>query len=99
MAEWPTEAELVQVINIDDPDAWTITIDRVIAAAIETVKADVGLWDDEEYGDEPDERLAQAALRMAVLISQQPEAPITSLRADPVYRAMLTGHRRVFGVA
>lgn len=99
MADWPTEVELAQVLNIDDPDAWTVTIDRVLAAAIETVKADVGLWDDDEYGDEPDERLAQAALRMAELISTRPEAPIVELQSDPTYRKMLTGHRRVFGVA
>jgi hypothetical protein len=99
MAEWPTETELAQVLNIDDVDSWTITIDRVLAAAIETVKADVGLWDDDEYGDEPDERLAQAALRMAELIAARPEAAPGELRGDPTYRRLLTGHRRVFGVA
>jgi hypothetical protein len=99
MAEWPTETELAQVLNIDDPDAWTITIDRVLAAAIEAVKAEVGLWDDDEYGDEPDERLAQAALRMAELIAQRPEASNAELRADPAYRRLVSGHRRVFGIA
>lgn len=99
MAEWPTEAELAQVLNIDDPDAWTITIDRVLASAIEIVKAEVGLWDDDEYGDEPDDRLAQAALRMAELLAQRPEATAAELRQDPAYRRLLPGHRRVFGIA
>jgi hypothetical protein len=99
MAEWPTEVELAQVLNIDDVDSWTVTIDRVLAAAIETVKADVGLWDDDEYGDEPDERLAQAALRMAELIAARPEAAPGELRRDPTYQRLLTGHRRVFGFA
>jgi hypothetical protein len=99
MAEWPDEAELAQVLNIDDPDAWTVTLDRVLASAIETVKAEVGLWDDDEYGDEPDERLAQAALRMAELIAQRPEASNAELRADPAYRRLVSGHRRVFGIA
>ena len=102
MAEWPDEAELAQVLNIDDPDVWAVTLSRVLASAIETVKADVGLWDDGDYyddGDEPDERLAQAALRMAELISTRPEAPIVDLKNDPVYRKMISGHRRVFGIA
>jgi hypothetical protein len=99
MAEWPTEAELAQVLNIDDPDSWTITIDRVLAAAIEAVKAEVGLWDDDEYGDEPDERLAQAALRMAEMFAQRPEATAAELRTDPTYRKLISGHRRVFGIA
>jgi hypothetical protein len=99
MAEWPTEVELAQVLNIDDPDAWSVTIDRVLAAAIEAVKADVGLWDEDEYGDEPDERLAQAALRMAELLAARPDASPTELRGDPTYRRLLTGHRRVFGIA
>ena len=93
------EAELTQVLNIDDADAWTVTIDRVLAAAIEQVKADVGLWDDDEYGDEPDERLAQAALRMAEMIAQRPEATSDELRGDPTYMRLLKGHRRVFGIA
>lgn len=99
MAEWPTEAELAQVLNIDNADEWSITIDRVLASAIETVKADVGLWDEDEYGDEPDERLAQAALRMAELIAQRPEASTDELRRDPTYMRLMKGHRRVFGIA
>ena len=52
-----------------------------------------------EGTDEPDDRLAQAALRMGELISTRPAAPIASLASDPAYRTLLTGHRRAFGIA
>lgn len=97
MADWPERDELAQVLNVDNVEAWAVTLERVLAAAIEGVKADVGHWDD--YADEPDERLSQAALRLAELLSQRPDASVDSLRADPTYRRLIAGHRRVFGIA
>jgi hypothetical protein len=95
MADWPDAAELKQVLNIDTDD-WDVTVDRVRSAAIAKVKRDVGLWD--ELVDEPDDMLAQAALRMAEMISERPGIPVTLLDHDPAYRANLTGHRRSFGI-
>jgi len=105
MAEWPDAEELKQVLDITSTD-WDDTIDRVLAAAIARVKLDVGDWD--EYEDEPDESEAQAALRMAELISARPETFVTvaagristsDLGVDPTYQALLKGHRRKFSIA
>lgn len=95
MADWPDEDELKQVLDITS-DEWDTTVTRVLAAAIATVKSEVGHWEDDE---EPDERLAQAALRMAELMSIRPLADVTTLRRDPTYRTLMTSHRRVFGFA
>jgi hypothetical protein len=95
MADWPTSDELKQVLNIDTDD-WDTTVDRVRSAAIGKVKRDVGLWDD--LVDEPDDMLAQAALRMAEMISERPTSPVALLDQDPAYRANLSGHRRRFGI-
>ena len=84
MADWPDVAELAQVLNVDNTDDWETTLDRVLAAAIATTKEVRGNWD--EYEDEPDEKLAQAALRMAELISERPNANRKSLiRIWPVF--------------
>jgi hypothetical protein len=95
MADWPDVDELKQVLNIDT-DAWDVTVDRVRSAAIAKVKRDVGRWD--ELTDEPDDQLAQAALRMAELISERPGTPVTHLTKDPAYVALMGGHRRSFGI-
>jgi hypothetical protein len=95
MADWPDADELKQVLNIDT-DAWDDTVDRVRAAAIAKVKRDVGQWD--ELVDVPDDQLAQAALRMAELISERPGTPVTYLTKDPAYISLLGGHRRSFGI-
>ncbi len=97
MAEWPEAAELAQVCNIDDLTSWQTTVDRVLAAAIAAVKTDVGFWDEDV--DEPDESLAQAALRMGELIASRPNGVADMFRRDPAYQRLLTGHRRVFGIA
>src|SRR5688572_2345999 len=94
---WPDVDELAQVLDIENVDEWQTTLDRVLASAIHQVKKDVGLWD--EYLDEPDDQLGQAALRMGELISARPTTPVTELRADPTYQVLLSGHRRVFGIA
>lgn len=96
MADWPDTAELAQVLNVDNVDDWATTLDRVMASAISKVKGDRGDWD--ELVDEPDERLAQAALRMGELISQRPEAA-SEPSTDPAYLNLLSGKRRRFGVA
>lgn len=101
MADWPDADELKQIVDVtsDDFDA---TLDRVMAAAIDRVKRDVGgvgtdnAWD--EYEDAPDEMLAQAALRMGELLALRPESAEAASR-DPTYRRLLFGHRRTFGIS
>ena len=56
----------------------------------------MGAWD--EYEDEPDEMLSQAALRMAELMALKPEIA-SGLASDPTYQRLLTGHRQTFGVS
>lgn len=95
MAQWPSADELKQVLDITSED-WDETVDRVLAAAIYKVQHDVGEWD--EYEDEPDDNLAQAALRMAELISLRPAAATETSR-DPAYLRLLFGHRKRFAVS
>ncbi len=95
MADWPDAEEIKQVLDITSED-WDDTVDRIRSAAILRVKQDVGAWD--EYEDEPDESLAQAALRMAELIALRPEAAAGAMR-DPTYAGLLKGHRRKFSIA
>lgn len=104
MADWPDAIELKRVLNIDSDD-WNDTVDRVLAAAISQVKSDVGSW--VEATDEPDEKMAQAALRMAELVSERPssvttggrlQSAIASLAQDPTYKSLLIGRRRRFGI-
>lgn len=105
MAAWPDADELKQVLDIESTD-WDDTLDRVLAAAIFKVKLDVGAWD--EYEDEPDDSLAQAALRLAELMALRPTAAsggafdrgaAASLSHDPTYLQLLAGHRRKFSIA
>ncbi|HXJ67017.1 MAG TPA: hypothetical protein VNN79_24950 [Actinomycetota bacterium] len=96
MADWPDADEVKQVLDITSTD-WDDTIDRVVAAAIAQVKHDVGHWD--EYEDEPDDSLSQAALRLAELIGLRPELAADVGSRDPTYLRLLRGHRRVFGIA
>lgn len=114
MAAWPELDELKQVLDVESTD-WdgeagsggdedvTTRLSRLLAAAIATVKVDVGNWD--EMVDEPDDNLAQAALRLAELLALKPELA-ASLRAkgsavfgDAAYQALMLGHHRTFGVA
>jgi hypothetical protein len=99
MAEWPTVEELAQVLNVENVTDWGETLDRILESAIVKVKLDVGDWDDGSGGDEPDESLAQAALRMAELMALRPEAAAGVGMSDPTYQRLLYGHRRTFGVA
>jgi hypothetical protein len=97
MASWPETEELKQVLDVTSDD-WNDTLDRIRLAAISQVKGDVGAWD--ELSDVPDESLAQAALRMAELMSERPSGITlgSSLRRDPTYTTLLAGHRRTFGI-
>jgi hypothetical protein len=101
MAAWPELDELKQVLDVTssdwdgDYDATRLT--RLLAAAIEKVKEDVGGWDD--YVDLPDDNLAQAALRMAELLALKPEISAQLGTNDPTYQRLIYGHRRTFGFA
>jgi hypothetical protein len=101
MADWPEAEEFKQVLDVTSND-WDVTLDRIRLAAIDQVKRDVGKWD--ELVDMPDESLAQAALRLAELISERPAGLPNSpsgwagLRADSTYATLLSGHRRSFGI-
>lgn len=100
MADWPEVEELAQVINVDNVEAWETTLGRVLEAAIHKVKLDVAGSEAafEEDPGEPDDSLAQAALRMAELLSLRPEGA-AGTENDPTYRRLLYGHRRSFGIA
>jgi hypothetical protein len=105
--EWPALDELKQVLDTGETDVWDGTSDsglpetrlsRLLEAAIAYVKGEVGDWD--ELVDYPDERLAQAALRMAELLALKPEASSagpSNVSGDLVYRALMTGKHRRFG--
>jgi hypothetical protein len=100
MAAWPELDELKQLLDVtsedfDGNDDYELTrLSRVLAAAIDRVKNDVGAWDEDT--DAPTERLAQAALRMAELLATRPESEMTR---DVTYSRLIYGHRRKFGVA
>lgn len=111
MADWPTLDELRQLLDITsedwDGDADGTRLTRVLASAIDRIKAEVGgtvaLFDD--LYAEPTDSIAQAALRMAELIATRPAADVSRagsdriLVGDPTIRRLLYGSRRAFGVA
>ena len=96
MADWPVLDELKLRLDVTSEDH-DDTLDKDLASGIAKVKQDVGLWD--EYEDQPDDELSQAALRMAELIATRPESQPGALGADATYNRLLTGHRRRFGIA
>lgn len=103
---WPELDELKQVLDVTSDD-WDGDLDnsrltRLLAAAIAQVKDDVGNWD--ELTDQPDAKLAQAALQMAYLISPKIGGGNLAAAAalasnDPTYQALLSGHRRRFSIS
>ena len=99
MADWPTADHLRRVLSVDFnyEDPYADVVVGVLESAIARVKADVGNWD--EYADVRDDALAQAALRMAVLMVLSPEAATLAGTTDPTYQRHMFGHRRTFGVA
>lgn len=96
MADWPEAAELEKFLDLsEDPASWTDQVERIMSAAIAIVKGDVGQWD--ELTDEPDDALAQAALRMGELLAERPTA--TDNGSDPTYQRLLKGHRKRFAIS
>jgi hypothetical protein len=106
--DWPQLDELKQRLDLVD-EHWDGSEDsgdgptrltRLLMTAVAKVKQDVGAWD--EYEDEPDAALAEAALRLAELMALKPEvlAAVTrgAIVGDPAYQSMLYGHRRTFGI-
>lgn len=90
---WPTTAELKQRLDITSAD-WDDQLDRLLTGAISKTKARVGDWD--EDFDQPDEAISQSALELAVELAQTGEAAAASVNAKS--HALLTGHRRRFGI-
>ncbi len=102
MADWPDVEELKRVLNYqvtetaypEDDILGEVTIPRVLASAIARVQSETGVWAEDQ---EPTDNQAAAALRMALLMAQNLEAPATTLSHDPVYAALLFGSRQRFG--
>jgi len=99
MADWPEVEELERILDVDpqDTDRYQDTLNRVLASAITWAKSKRGLWD--ESTDEPTANLAQAALRMAELMSLRPEVAASVNEQDPTISRLLMGQRRKFGLA
>ena len=105
MADWPTLDELKQLLDITsedwDGDSDDTRLTRVLASAIDRIKAEVAgttvIFDDVIV--DPTDSIAQAALRMAELIATRPDATAISPSQDPTLRRLLYGSRRAFGVA
>lgn len=95
MADWPDVDELKQILDVTSAD-FDPHLEGLMDAGIARVKRDVGSWD--EDADEPDEQLAKAALRAAVLM-QVNGADGSEVGADPRYQSLIKGHRREFGIA
>lgn len=95
--DWPTLEQFRALLDVDplstlhDPD-----LSRMLSSAIQHVKDDVGGWDD--LLDLPDCALSAAALRMAWLMAQSPQAAAAA-SADPTYARHLRGHRRRFPIS
>lgn len=106
MADWPTLEELKQVLDVTD-DNWDgdseedapSRLEAVRLSAIERVKADVGVWAED---DEPDVPLARAALRMAELMALRPESSAQFAAqvgmTDPAYQHHMFGHHKRFPI-
>lgn len=97
VCDWPTIEELRRVLDVDpNSHVWDTTLERVRVSAIQQVKNDVGDWD--ELFDTPTCKLAQAALRMAELLSLRPESAAVA-NQDPTYRRLMSGHLRRFAIS
>ncbi len=104
MADWPELDELKQLLDITsedwDGDSDDTRLTRVLASAIDRVKADVA-GSVENFDDvitEPSDSVAQAALRYAELTATRPEN-VPNAGQDQTYLRLLKGSRRAFGVA
>jgi hypothetical protein len=97
LCDWPTLEEVRRVLDVDpNSNAWDTTLERVRLSAIQQVKNDVGDWD--EMLDTPTCKLAQAALRMAELLSLRPEGAAVA-NQDPTYRRLMSGQIRRFAIS
>lgn len=94
---WPTLAEFRTLLDVDpDSTVHDSDIGAMLSSAIAQVKVDVGAWD--ELMDQPDCALKAAALRMAWLMAQSPQAAVGA-STDPTYARHLRGHRRRFAIS
>jgi hypothetical protein len=94
---WPTLEEFRTLLDVDpDSTIHDSDISAILASGIAQVKNDVGAWDD--MLDIPDCALKAAALRMAWLMAQSPQAAAAA-SADPTYAHHLRGHRRRFAIS
>jgi len=109
MAAWPDLEELKQVLDVTsddwDGDADNTRFTRLLAAAIDGVKARIGgtpAGYDVLY-TEPTDGHAQAALRLAELLAVRPAGDQVlvgaTVREDPTLERLLFGQRHRFGVA
>lgn len=95
--DWPTLAEFRKLLDVDpDSTVHDADLSKMLASAINHVKDDVGAWDD--LIDIPDCALSAAAMRMAWLMAQSPQAAAAA-SADPTYARHLRGHRRRFAIS
>jgi hypothetical protein len=98
--DWPSLDELKQWRDVtgsewDGTDGTRFT--RELAAALDIVKLDIGLWD--ELTDLPTPKRAGAVMRMAILLRDNAEVPLAHLSKDPIYQAYLKGEHRRFPIA
>lgn len=97
---WPTLADFARLVDVD---ADSITADPVLEEALQKqldagisfTKDQTGAWD--EVIDTPDERLWNAALRAAYLLSLR-ESP-AAIASDAVFATHMSGRRRRFPIA
>lgn len=98
MAAWPDVEEVIRLLDIGDQEWIEEHLENALEAAIEYVKTDVGDWD--EYVDIPTTKMRQAALRaVAVMRVNAPDDGWRALASDRIYRSLMFGHKRRFGVA
>lgn len=100
LVNWPTLADLKLTLDVPQDD-WDEQLTNALEAGINRVKADVAEWmaSGYDYGpDFPDEALANAALRAAVLLRPNAD-PGVDVGADPIYRSYMTGKRRRFAIS
>lgn len=95
MADWPDLDALKLTLDVSSDD-FDEQLGNAIAAGIARVKRDVGSWDEDT--DTPDEPLANAALRAAVLLRPNAD-PGVDVSKDAIYLNYLSGHRRRFNFA
>lgn len=103
MVAWPELDELKQLLDItseewdgEDEYGEPTRLTRLLEAAIDHVKSRIGDWDEDT--DIPTASQAQAALRMAELLAQRPDASPQAVH-DRTFERLLLGSRRRFGVA